>query len=1125
SPDRSTNSLFRAPCPGQWVHWVPGSVWDTYAYHQHERRTMAWTLEGIDGERVRLRAKQCEGVLQSELEHNQGNCMECERLLTSESLARFVQQAKGDALPRTPWIYLNHYQSSKLMIDMSKRISRLYKKLRNTQKMNERLKSKLDDYKRLIMLLSQHKIGGVSTILEIGIRNGASPAALYAKLERAINGLYSPRSGWTTREFDIAFLATALGGARLLYVFQKADSYPSNATLKRRKPIPELLVSTGIPNDPEISQNLTSILGEGGRRAPDNPLIGQTLMIDGVALEEACRYDHQRGCILGICREHAHLAPRGLRVQDYQHILDLSDSLYDEPPACHHGKDGTVLALAPVTGTKNYYPTPVLLSPSCKKETGDELYDWVVRFLNIYRDHLDGEKKHGPIFTLATDGESSFRSMRYRLGVSEMIDIDSPMGQIVYHLPGFNCFTGPNGIATTSDPKHIVKRFASMIRSKKGIQVGDTHLTREDFKRALQTMSGLSEKQADALLNPADKQNVPLAVSLLKYLLEGSKKALPPSTELNFPYRLRKIRFLLTFLSYFLDPFINTEMTLSEQLKSLSTYSHLLTAMHLKHRASFMNTALFADSQSVVKNVFYTAARLQLLDPKIDYHILFEGSDRLEGIFSNVRTQDHARNFDVLQLAHKLSVGAEINAVFERNPDLYQGHKRRNMQGNREGDHLNPKSWTGNVKVGDVDIISSYLTGRGDADRLLAEFCDDLNAYSVDWTTLFSTEGQDHLRPDGIYVGSRAADGDSDPQEDDDSDSQRLQGGLASEVISNDDDLEGGAGVFPNVDDNDGWEDVPEVNRAQSQPLEAILNPTPPGTHIKKSYLDVGDSKQRHIDSIVAERLVSDRARKSIQRNLRVRDITINESIQRVHELNDPDGLPDQSHLVKRGDLGAFLVQLPDKVCLAVGEVLFFQQGQKDLQYINANDLVQDSGPKKTSITAQILHLTLPKSQPSSSTEAQWEWSRKYMCLQTNKEGIVSQKSYTIRIPGRRFVPLTPTVAADPSNQHITTWALKHTDLIAVMDDCWASLTPDDDDFLGNLATIPKVPTLDAGLPYQSGLGTYSPLVIADQSSRNIPVVKLNGGARVSCKICATLVKLKEMRHHVGSQHILLALR
>ena len=63
----------------------------------------------------------------------------------------------------------------------------------------------------------------------------------------------------------------------------------------------------------------------------------------------------------------------------------------------------------------------------------------------------------------------------------------------------------------------------------------------------------------------------------------------------------------------------------------------------------------------------------------MDYYILFEGTDRLENLFSQARTQDHARNFDILQLAHKLSIGAEIDAIFQKYPDLYHGHLRRNL--------------------------------------------------------------------------------------------------------------------------------------------------------------------------------------------------------------------------------------------------------------------------------------------------------------------------------------------------------------------------------------------------------------------------------------------------------------
>ncbi|KAF8164685.1 hypothetical protein B0H34DRAFT_828832 [Crassisporium funariophilum] len=200
-----------------------------------------------------------------------------------------------------------------------------------------------------------------------------------------------------------------------------------------------------------------------------------------------------------------------------------------------------------------------------------------------------------------------------------------------------------------------------------------------------------------------------------------------------------------------------------------------------------MNSVLFADSQSVVKSVFYTAAHLKVLDPNLDYHILFEGSDRLEGIFSNVRTQDHAQ--------HKLSVGAEINAIFKRNPDLYQGHKRRNIRGSRVGDHLNPKTWTGDVCVGDVDITQSYLAGQNTADRLLDEFSLDLEGHSVDWDTLFSNPQIDHLRPEGDYVGSQAVINETDADEDDDSDPQRLQGSLTRTVKVDSDKGTAGPGV------------------------------------------------------------------------------------------------------------------------------------------------------------------------------------------------------------------------------------------------------------------------------------------------------------------------------------------
>jgi hypothetical protein len=121
---------------------------------------------------------------------------------------------------------------------------------------------------------------------------------------------------------------------------------------------------------------------------------------------------------------------------------------------------------------------------------------------------------------------------------------------------------------------------------------------------------------------------------------------------------------------------------------------------------------------------------------------------------------------------HKLSVGAEINAIFKQNLDLDRGHARRNLIGACGVDHVNPKSWTGEVEVGSIDICARYLAGREQADKLLAGYFGHENR-PRDWDAIFLDRTCDHLRPEGQYIGSRAAD--QDPNDDD---SGEVAGGL-----------------------------------------------------------------------------------------------------------------------------------------------------------------------------------------------------------------------------------------------------------------------------------------------------------------------------------------------------------
>lgn len=283
-------------------------------------------------------------------------------------------------------------------------------------------------------------------------------------------------------------------------------------------------------------------------------------------------------------------------IEDINDIESVAKALFDNK-ICHFGKDATVLGIAPVTDKENYNIVPLIISSSCKSETGHELADWVRIGLKTYHESPSGAKLHGDIRTLATDGESSFCKLRFELCLTEDLDHNSKLGHLLYQLPGLNCWTGTNRLIGTCDPKHVVKRFATMMRSPAGVQLATQHLTSNDSMITLQQI--MEPKEAASLLNPADKQNVPKAVNLIESLLVAGGKKVTIIPNQSIKERIESIGFIAKVLNFFLNPFINVEMTLSQQLCELSTYTHLVTGLYQKHQLGFLTSALLANSQQL----------------------------------------------------------------------------------------------------------------------------------------------------------------------------------------------------------------------------------------------------------------------------------------------------------------------------------------------------------------------------------------------------------------------------------------------------------------------------------------------------------------------------------------------
>ena len=320
-------------------------------------------------------------------------------------------------------------------------------------------RKRINDHQRVTMLLATKDIRSLRRLLAVSLRKGASPSAILNQLQRSIDGKYNPRTQFSERDFAIGFLAKSLGGPRLLYALSKGDKYPSVATVAQKYHIPRILPSVSVPTQQEISDNIKMFFGSSGKLEPKSVSSmqlrpGHILMIDGIALNEVCRYDADRNRILGLCREHSHTVNT--------HVLDLDtvhavEKAVHETKTCCYGKDGTVLAIGPYANVEHYTPVPIVVSPSCKKETAQQLVRWIKIVLNEWKANPDGEAKHGPIWTIGSDGESSFRRMRMSLCMTRTVDPNSALGYILATLSGLNQQTGDNDTVGTCDPKHVIK--------------------------------------------------------------------------------------------------------------------------------------------------------------------------------------------------------------------------------------------------------------------------------------------------------------------------------------------------------------------------------------------------------------------------------------------------------------------------------------------------------------------------------------------------------------------------------------------------------------------------------------------------------------------------------------------
>ncbi|KZP34121.1 hypothetical protein FIBSPDRAFT_990558, partial [Athelia psychrophila] len=608
-----------------------------------------------------------------------------------------------------------------------------------------KLLEKLTDYKAFVMAVATMDIKRLQQLVRAALNRNVSIKKLLRIMQDAVDGLYSAR-GYGSDDVDLVAIIHSIGGSKLLYAMSHAAGLPSLRTLKRHRQLVSLRPCIASIREKDIDHNLNALFSNSDMAG--RALTGHSLLIDEISLEERLRYfpplkgDTESGEIAGLCREHAHKAE--LKIIDVESVDRLADQLDDE--VCHIGREATVAAVASF-GADDYHARPVILSPTCKTEKAPEQASWIRMLLERW--HILYEELRGPIWSVATDGDATRRSALHSILMSETLSPSDALYDILGDLPGLNLQTGKNKVTSDSDLKHIAKRLASLIRSGGGIALRDLLLDKNYLAQHLLRIPGTSVESVALLIDPSDHQDVPKAVRLLEAIISLAEL---PTTDLN-PTDMKANR-LLTLLGVMLHslitPSTNVNLNLQEQMTRLATYAHLSFAMFRLHGTSFSSNQLYADCQAMIKNAFFCVAKQQLLDPERPFYLMQGGDDRLEGNFCETRVDSkHQPNVDIVQLTYKEAAAMDRREIFDRHPDWDRGHRRLKFYNDTAVDHVNPRSWKGNVTCGLVNLKHAWTDGRKVAESAL----DTAKINDINFNTIFVTGGLDMLQPQhrGIF--------------------------------------------------------------------------------------------------------------------------------------------------------------------------------------------------------------------------------------------------------------------------------------------------------------------------------------------------------------------------------------
>ncbi|KAJ7742339.1 hypothetical protein DFH07DRAFT_750546 [Mycena maculata] len=754
------------------------------------------------------------------------HCQECNKIPRRVGALADIatNAAKG-----TNYRFLSHSQTKNLLVERTKENNdlkltvldfhfrrRVYSTISQSLNMSRQLATfarKMGDYERLVIAIATNDVKRVNVLVNTALRNGASINTITAQIQEAVQGLRST-NGFSDFEHDLSLLIYRIGGNSLLYSLNHALGLPSLRTIGNSAYFVKITPTLGPISAEDIRMNIKNVILEPRALANKTNKPGVVIMMDECVIDEHADYFPNENKVGGFCQKHAGCVP--LELNTYQSVLTIVDALREE--RLHFGKEMLVVAVK-FPDEANVYP--ILAAPTCKQETAEEMQELYELIMAIWEEL--GANSCGDIKNFASDGDPLRRKVAYKLLCTTELPKTHALFKILANLNGLNLCTGPRTILGTFDWRHILKsmsRDSTLLRQPSGMCVDGGHVVNPSFLgQCLLLLPQYDEKSVFLLLNPGDGQNVPKALDLIESII-ALRDVKAPAHDVGLASTLESVRLLGYVLENLALPFIDPNLSLSDQIQMLSTYAHLSFILFREYRLDFMSNQLYGDTQTTIKNIVFNVAKQQLLDPNGIANANDDGDDPLEGHFGFMRMAGgHNSAMTYKQGVERNGWACDIQGVYARWPHLHRESHRRSITRTADKDHLNTSNWKADLRSGNCDLIYSWGWAEVESTRIFRLFS-SLSPDKYDFRTILKSKpGLDFLRPwgDGMYPGVA-----------DDAD-RSIAEPKSSPALTTSTAADNGALTTVAMSTLDGSESEPEPEEEEEPEPSLKLNLSPPG--------------------------------------------------------------------------------------------------------------------------------------------------------------------------------------------------------------------------------------------------------------------------------------------------------